>query len=45
MAYSTTGNEPKTTKNRQWNRKEVASNLIQFGGVWFILSTEAHQIP
>jgi hypothetical protein len=30
MAHSTTGKEPKTTKNRQWNRKEVASNLIQF---------------
>ncbi len=30
MAHSTTGKEPKTTKNRQWDRKEVASNLIQF---------------
>ena len=30
MAHSTTEKEPMTTKNRQWGREEVASNLIQF---------------
>ena len=30
MAHLTTENEPKANKNRQWNRKEIASNLIQF---------------
>ncbi|MBF0462589.1 MAG: hypothetical protein HQL87_14495 [Magnetococcales bacterium] len=30
MTHSTTDKEPKTTKNRQWNRKEVTSNLVQF---------------
>lgn len=30
MGHSTTGKEPKTTKNRQRGRVEVASNLIQF---------------
>ncbi|MBF0399130.1 MAG: hypothetical protein HQL90_00005, partial [Magnetococcales bacterium] len=30
MEHSTTDNEPKASKNRQWDREEVASNLIQF---------------
>ena len=30
MAHSITGEEPKTTNNRQWDRDEVVSNLIQF---------------
>ncbi len=30
MAHLTTEKEPKANKNRQWDRNEVASNLIQF---------------
>jgi hypothetical protein len=30
MEHSTTDNEPEASKNRQWDREEVASNLIQF---------------
>ena len=33
MAHSTTGKEPKTTKNRQRGRQEVASNLVQFENI------------
>ena len=30
MEHLTTEKEPKANKNRQWDREEVASNLIQF---------------